>query len=427
MKSRRLSDKIGEIEGRIRRNRATKSPILSSLQRQIALLAAVVVFPACTLCQEAWQPDAYAIDFYGHIYLRNQFAGRPSHFIFDTGSPYTCADSTFIALGHFDFRKVGRARMGGAGKNRVRVPLVLDKVSNRFLAREHVPSMIPVVQLKPILGDYADGIIGLDYFGPKVFRIDYAKRRMRVYERIDSIDLAGFTAVDIEFDGHRIYVPASVSVNDTLTIAGKMLVDLGSGGAFTLTSATARKYALDSLITRKLRWYTAYGGIGGEGSSYDFRAARARIGAFEWADVLMDYSINATGALSDRPYLGIIGNEAWSRLDVVFYPQGNKMYLRRNADYDKPYEMGTFGFGHVDRGTTLGYWVVTGLYEGGKAEKAGLQIDDHILQLNGMPVGELDIDWQYADHKNLRRLDLLIERDGKRLNIGFDTEDPYRI
>ena len=231
MKSRRLSDKIGEIEGRIRRNRATKSPILSSLQRQIALLAAVVVFPACTLCQEAWQPDAYAIDFYGHIYLRNQFAGRPSHFIFDTGSPYTCADSTFIALGHFDFRKVGRARMGGAGKNRVRVPLVLDKVSNRFLAREHVPSMIPVVQLKPILGDYADGIIGLDYFGPKVFRIDYAKRRMRVYERIDSIDLAGFTAVDIEFDGHRIYVPASVSVNDTLTIAGKMLVDLGSGGS----------------------------------------------------------------------------------------------------------------------------------------------------------------------------------------------------
>ncbi|MFC2766942.1 MAG: PDZ domain-containing protein, partial [Prevotella sp.] len=81
----------------------------------------------------------------------------------------------------------------------------------------------------------------------------------------------------------------------------------------------------------------------------------------------------------------------------------------------------------VDRGSTLGYWVVTGLYEGGKAEKAGLQIDDHILQLNGMPVGELDIDWQYADHKNLRRLDLLIERDGKRLNIGFDTEDPYRI
>ncbi|SFG65357.1 hypothetical protein SAMN05216383_12614 [Prevotella sp. KH2C16] len=402
-------------------------PVLSFFQRPLGWLLLAFAFPACAFGQEAGLPDAYAIDFYGQIYLRNEFGGRPAHFVFDTGSPYTCADSTFIALGHFKFQEVCNARMGGAGKDRVRVPLVKDKVSNRFLTREHVPSMIPIIQLKPILGDYADGIVGLDYFGQKAFRIDYAHRRMRVYDSPDSIDLTGFTAVDIEFDDRRIYVPATVSVNDTLTIVGKMLVDLGSAGAFTLTSATARKYGLDSLITRKLRWYTAYGGIGGAGSSYDFRAKGARIGGFEWADVLMDYSLNESGALSARPYLGIIGNEIWSRFEVVFCPQGNKMYLRRNADYDKPYEMGTFGFGYVDRTKTLGYWVVTGLYEGGKAEKAGLRIDDHILLLNGRPVSELDIHWQYTPNKNLRYLDLLIERGGKTLNIGFDTEDPMRI
>ena len=400
---------------------------LSFFRRPLAWFLLAFAFPACAFCQEAGQPDAYAIDFYGHIYLRNQFGGRPSHFIFDTGSPYTCADSTFIASGHFDFKKVGKARMGGAGKDRVKVPLVMDTVPNCFLACRHVPSMIPVIQLKPILGDYADGIVGMDYFGQKVFRIDYANGRMRVYERLDSIDLTGFTPVDIEIDDSRIYVPAAVSVNDTLTIAGKMLVDLGSGGSFTLTSATARKYRLDSLVARKLRYYTAYGGIGGEGSSYDFRAAGARIGDFEWADVLMDYSLNESGALADRPYLGIVGNEVWSRFEVVFDLPGSRIYLRRNADYGKPYEMGTFGFGYVDRSETLGCWVVTGLYEGGKAERTGLRIDDHILRLNGRPVGELDIDWQYAPDKNLRRLDLLIERGGKTLKIGFNTEDPHRI
>jgi len=34
--------------------------------------------------------------------------------------------------------------------------------------------VVPVLNLKPILGDFADGIIGLDYFSNSVLQINYS-------------------------------------------------------------------------------------------------------------------------------------------------------------------------------------------------------------------------------------------------------------
>jgi hypothetical protein len=377
--------------------------------------------------QDKMPLGAFAIDFHSHIYLRNIFSGKPAHFLFDTGADYAYPDSTFLANSHFAFKNIERANIGGAGGHRVIVPLIMDKITNRFGHEVYTPPYTPVLQLKPLLGDFADGIIGIECFLNRVFEINYFHKYMRICQSVDSSMIKGFTPIAFLLKKNRIYIPASISVNNTVVISGLMSVDLGSGGSFTLTSSTAEKYKLDSLITHKLGWYYEYYGIGGEGDSYDFRASKASIGTFELKDVVMDYSSNKGGALSDRDYIGIIGNDIWSRFDVIFDLKNEVMYLRPNENYAEPFGAGRLGFGYVDRSQTLGYWVVSGMQQESKAEKAGLKVDDHILSLNDTLVNTFDIDRQDTLFSGRKHLDLQIQRGKEIHRISFDTEDPHRI
>ena len=45
--------------------------------------------------------------------------------------------------------------------------------------------------------------------------------------------------------------------------------------------------------------------------------------------------------------------------------------------------------GYIDRTDITDGWIVSSMYEGGIAQKAGFEIDDVILSINGRPVKEI--------------------------------------
>ena len=50
-------------------------------------------------------------------------------------------------------------------------------------------------------------------------------------------------------------------------------------------------------------------------------------------NIVIDYSLNEKGALSsDRPYIGIIGNEIWSLYDIVLDPVSSSVWVKRNEN-----------------------------------------------------------------------------------------------
>ena len=55
--------------------------------------------------------------YFGHIYLHSKINGHSASLAFDTGSPYTCMDSSFLADSGLQYKMGGYAQMGGAENN----------------------------------------------------------------------------------------------------------------------------------------------------------------------------------------------------------------------------------------------------------------------------------------------------------------------
>lgn len=361
--------------------------------------------------------------YFGHIYLQTMIDGHMANLAFDTGSPYLCLDSTYQADSGYAYKNVIDAKMDGAGNNSASVKAIVNEATYTLAGHTYTTKVAPIVSLKPILGDYADGILGLSELGGKVIAIDFARGKIGFWERLGTSDIEGYTSIPIRFEGMRIFVELKVTVSNGKSIEGAGMIDLGSGEAVTLTSAVVESHKLND-ITPSIHYSLSNGGIGGESSGCEFRADQVDIGPFSLKEVTMDFSYNTGGALATDNYIGIIGNNIWERFDMIIDLNGEKLYLKPNEKYNKPFEAPTLGFIYTDRSRTLGCWVVNGLFSGSNAEKAGLKQGDRIVAVSDRSVKEMDIVEQRSCFDNMTTIQLTVLRDGKKEVITFTKDEP---
>ena len=230
--------------------------------------------------------------YYSHLYLESKVNGKTARLVFDTGSPYTCIDSIFVADSNLQYSRIVEGRMGGAGNSQETVRVIVNELTYTVSGQEYVSDISPIIQLKPIVGDYADGILGIDNMGGKVITIDYLNELMAFEDQLGSTE--GFTSIPIRYENNRIYVPLTVTISEGKIIEGEGLMDLGSSGSVELTSLVAQEYALTN-ITPQIRYSMAVGGIGGAATGSDFRAKSASVGGFTLNDIVMGFSYNTGG------------------------------------------------------------------------------------------------------------------------------------
>lgn len=344
-----------------------------------------------------------------HIYFKSDFSGKAANFVFDTGADMVYVDSTFLAGSGLRFSKVGYAMLGGVGGKQQRVKMIFDDAVFRLYGKEYKPKMAPIIQLKPILGDKADGLFGIQELVGKAIIIDYENEKIGFVNQLSAADTEGFVPVDIEITSNRIYLPVAVSIDDNITITGKAMMDLGSGGSISLSAAVANRYKL-STIKEKFGVTYEQGGIGGKSSSWKFRAKKSTIASFDINDLVLGYSTDSSGALSGKnDHIGLIGNQVWERFYVIIDLKGKKLYLKPNSSFNKESFFNTLGFAYTDRSKTLGCWVVNGLYHGSDAEKAGLKGGDRIVEFNGKDVKSLSEVEQEALYENAGEVNLKVE------------------
>ena len=110
--------------------------------------------------------------------------------------------------------------------------------------------MVPIIDLRVILGDKADGIFGLKDLKGKVITIDYKNSELTLSDKLATDQAEGFTRIPIETDTNhpgRILFPIEVTVTPGKVISGKALLDIGSGQGLHFTSKAAAKYGLDKI------------------------------------------------------------------------------------------------------------------------------------------------------------------------------------
>ena len=383
------------------------------------LLSLVAVFLCCGHLMA--QQEMAKVSYFGHLYLETSVNGQPARLAFDTGAPYTCIDSTYLADSKLQYKNIGRARMGGSGNGQETVPIIINELTYIVADTEYTSKVSPVIQLKPILGDQADGLLGIDNMGGKVIAINYVDELMGFWDQLG--DTTGYTSIPIRYENRRIYVPLRITIRDGNTVEGEALIDLGSGGSVTLTSAVASQHGV-KVVSPQMHYSYFTGGIGGAASGSDFRAKSASVGGFTLNDITMDYSDNTEGALSDREYIAIVGNDFWERFDMIIDLNGNRLYLKPNNRFSEPFKSPVHGFSYIDRSHTLGCWIVNCLYKDSNAENAGLRNGDRISKINGRDVSDITLEEQKHLLDNLDSVTLTVQRESTTVEIAFPFDNP---
>lgn len=387
------------------------------------LLVVVLFFTSCIEKKESEIPHgAFPIVYRGHLYIKGEADSIKGNYVFDTGASNLYYDSTYYSDNGFEYKNTFTAKLPGAGLTPQTVVVVKDTVEFRFGENLYKTSIVPVLKLKPILGDIADGILGMEYFNNSILEINYERKYMKIYSSIDSIDLKGWTKIELTRKDKRLFIPLQVIINDTINITGEYQLDFGSGGSVSLTSLVAKKYKLKNNIHDKVPYFTKYGGVGGESSNYNFIASQLKIGNYNFDNVVMEFSTDTAGALASDKHLGLLGNEIYERFDICIDFMNSDLYLKPNKKYNNLFKPSRLGFSYVDRSQTLNSWIVRGLYLSSNAEQAGLRIDDKIFAVNGIDVKDIGYEQQDLFFENIDKVTLKVERNNEFMEINFNLK-----
>lgn len=357
------------------------------------------------------------VEYRRHIFIKGTVNEIDGNFVFDTGADNLYFDSLFYSKNNFKYDSIGTGKVPGAGKELQNLKVIMNAVRFDFNGQNYKTKTVPILNLKPILGDIADGIIGLNYFSNKILEINYAQNYLKILDKIDSLSLLQYTRIKCQNVNGRLYIPVTLKINNAVSITDKFLIDLGCGSTIALNSPVALKYNLDRIITNKARYYTKYRGVGGESESYAFIAKSVEIGGYQLNHFEAEYSMDKSGSLSSHKHAGLLGNKILERFDVIIDFKTNCLYIKPGITFSNAFMFSKLGFSFVDRCETLGALVVTGLFGNSQAEKSGLQIDDRIIAIDNIPVKEMDYQKQEEYINKAKRLVLGVKRGTELLNI----------
>ena len=242
-----------------------------------------------------------------HIYLNAEVNGKPARLVFDTGSSDVYLDSTWLSESGIKYARMGKAMVRGAGNEAKKTTLIFSGVNVSMNGSQYSPQMVPVIDLRAILGDTADGIFGLKNLKEKIIVIDYKNEKLTLSDKLASAQTEGFSRIPIETDSNhpgKILVPIDVTVIPGKVISGKALLDTGSGKCLEFTSKAAAKYGLDK-IQEKNPFYYKHGGVGGESAGYEFAVDKVTADSVLLSQGKARYSTDKAGAMASDEYIAV--------------------------------------------------------------------------------------------------------------------------
>ena len=206
------------------------------------------------------------------------------------------------------------------------------------------------------------------------------------------------------------------------SIKGWYLMDTGSGSSVDFTAGAVKEFGIEQLPGKRyITDYTNFGiGDKTQEEIIDMQSQLIVIGSDTIRDEEVSYMPEGAGAFSDRDYIAIIGNDIWSRFNIVIDAKQGVLYLKRFKE-DPPLRP-TYGYGFRNR-TDIGRgWIVASLMRNGEAANAGLHLNDRITAVNGKPVENYTWEEEYNIYKMPELLLDVIGADGVTKQILLKPE-----
>lgn len=336
--------------------------------------------------------------------------------------------------------------IGRIGKNYVNDSMTIFIITDQdFNISSHVG--IPV-----------NGIIGYHFFKNHPVLIDYTSKKIIIYndENLFRKKVKNFSELDISIEKNKPYILADVEMTNERKNS-KLLIDLGNSDPIWLFPKLIKDFVynrpnIDDFL--------------GRGFNGDIYGKRSRIhnfylGNFRFEKPLTampdEYSIQHVNLVENRK--GSVGGDIMRRFTVVFDYPHEKIYLKRNGNYDDPFHFNMSGLdfkqdgmewtkdmvnlpaknqGNLSGGVevlnnNLQYnfilkpiFSIAGVRKDSPGAKAGLQKDDRLISINGKKTADMTLQkiMELMKSEEGRTIEMLIERKNRQMSLRFTLEDP---
>ncbi|PJJ62857.1 aspartyl protease [Chryseobacterium geocarposphaerae] len=308
------------------------------------------------------------------------------------------------------------------------------------------------------IGIPVNGIIGYHFFKNHPIVIDYLSKKITIYndERLFKKKIRKFDILDITVEKNKPYIVADVEMTNEKKDS-KLLIDLGNSDAIWLFPTLIKNFVynrpnIDDFL--------------GRGFNGDIYGKRSRIhnlylGNFKFEKPLTampdEYSIQHVNMVENRK--GSIGGDIMRRFTIAFDYANQKLYLRKNRNFNDPFHFNMSGLDFRQDGmewskdivslptknrdnlnggielinNNLQYnfvlkpiFAIAGVRKDSPAYKAGLKKDDRLISINGKKTADMTMEkiLELMKSEEGKTINMQIERNKKEMTLSFDLEDP---
>lgn len=274
------------------------------------------------------------------------------------------------------------------------------------------------------LGMRIHGIIGHDIFKNFIVEINYEKREIILREHRKFKPNRKDKLLKIYVEEGKPYVDAVIMMPDSTYFKAKLIIDTGASHALSLDVLSS-----DSIkMPAKVRDAYLGRGLNGDIHGKLGRIPGLSIGGYELSSLLTSFpdslSMRHSALVSKRN--GNLGAEILKRFHVTFDYLNQRMFIRPNTNFKKPFSYNMSGIELITPVPGLPIFSISDIESDSPAERVGLRKGDQLLYLNNK------IAFQYTlndiitlfQSKAGKKITLVVQRNQDVLKFEFLLEKP---
>lgn len=347
------------------------------------------------------------------------------NFILDTGVKATILTEPKI-IPWLNLDSLSRIKVRGLGKGqeidaglarniRISIPGAEGRGINMVVMPENV------ISYSGMFGKPVYGIIGFDIFGQFAVEINYQQKYITLYNPFYFKGKRGkkWQSIPLHIRKSKPYINASLNDHRGKKIEETWLLDTGASMALSLfkDELPVPQNSISAFLGK---------GLTGEVHGFLGRNPSFNIGRYQFEEIITGYPDKESLAMfpKDMEWYGNIGSDVLSRFHVVFDYFHEKLYLKKNSSYRKPFDYNNSGLEVVGIGSKFEHFMITYVRPNSPAAAAGIKINDLLLSLNGNAVKGMAIEDLYAGliRKQGKIVRLKLKRNGEVIKTKFYLE-----
>ncbi|TVQ14908.1 MAG: hypothetical protein EA361_06915 [Bacteroidetes bacterium] len=244
-----------------------------------------------------------------------------------------------------------------------------------------------ILSFSEIFGFPVHGIIGYDFFKEFPIQVNYRREFIRIYRNPTYRVRRRSRVIPMNIENNKPYIDVSVEGVNSKIDSLRLLVDLGATSPLFLN----RRYR--DLTPDRIPSYLGKG-ISGELKGETGRLKKITIDEFELKEPLASYPQEEflTVANLQFDWEGIIGGGILNRFHVIIDYPSEKLILRRNPQYNTPFQTNMSGIEIIAKGIAFNNYVINHVRENSVAWEQGILPGDEIIRIDNEPASRLTLE-----------------------------------